>query len=171
MPDIGKLLWPKSVAVVGASSDMHGLRGRILEIILSHPFAGKIYPVSRSATRCAGLESLPVRRCPARAGRSGNPHRARAIHSGRTRALRPRRRQGRGQFSVPALPRSQAKPATHAGGHRRHRAALRHGGQRAEHRRLFQYRRRALPDFQPGDGQKRRPAHPAAPARHAARFR
>ena len=31
MPDIGKMLWPKSVAVVGASSDMHGLRGRILE--------------------------------------------------------------------------------------------------------------------------------------------
>ena len=30
VPDIGKLLWPKSVAVVGASSDMHGLRGRIL---------------------------------------------------------------------------------------------------------------------------------------------
>ena len=50
MPDIGKMLWPKSVAVVGASSDVQGLRGRILEIILSHPFTGKVYPVSRSAT-------------------------------------------------------------------------------------------------------------------------
>ena len=49
MPDIGKLLAPKSVAVVGASNDLHGLRGRILEIILSHPYAGKVYPVSRSA--------------------------------------------------------------------------------------------------------------------------
>ena len=49
MPDIGKLLWPESVAVVGASSDLQGLRGRILETILSHPFAGKVYPVSRSA--------------------------------------------------------------------------------------------------------------------------
>jgi len=65
MPDIGKMLWPKSVAVVGASSDIHGLRGRILEIILSHPFGGKVYPVSRSATAVQGLqayssvESLP----------------------------------------------------------------------------------------------------------------
>ncbi len=57
MPDIGKLLWPRSVAVVGASSDIHGLRGRILEIILSHPFTGKIYPVSRSASEVQGLRA------------------------------------------------------------------------------------------------------------------
>ncbi|HUZ33092.1 MAG TPA: acetate--CoA ligase family protein [Xanthobacteraceae bacterium] len=59
MPDIGKYLWPKSVAVVGASSDVHGLRGRILEIILSHPFAGKVYPVSRSASDVQGLKAYP----------------------------------------------------------------------------------------------------------------
>ncbi|MGC1694865.1 MAG: acetate--CoA ligase family protein [Pseudolabrys sp.] len=57
MPDIGKLLWPKTVAVVGASSDTSGLRGRILEIILSHPFAGKVYPVSRSAAEVQGLKA------------------------------------------------------------------------------------------------------------------
>ena len=57
MPDIGKMLWPKSVAVVGASSDVHGLRGRILEIILSHPFGGKVYPVSRSAMEVQGLKA------------------------------------------------------------------------------------------------------------------
>ncbi len=55
MPDIAKLLWPKTVAVVGASSDVHGLRGRILQIMLSHSFAGTIYPVSRSATEVQGL--------------------------------------------------------------------------------------------------------------------
>jgi len=59
VPDIGKYLWPKSVAVVGASSDVHGVRGRILEIILSHPFAGTIYPVSRSATNVQGLKAYP----------------------------------------------------------------------------------------------------------------
>ena len=59
MPDIGKLLWPKSVAVVGASSDTQGLRGRILEIMLSHPFAGTVYPVSRSATEVQGLKAYP----------------------------------------------------------------------------------------------------------------
>ncbi len=57
MPDIGKLLWPKTVAVVGASSDITGLRGRILEIILSHPYTGKVFPVSRSATEVQGLKA------------------------------------------------------------------------------------------------------------------
>ena len=33
MPDIHKLLWPKSVAIVGASSDTRGLRGRIVQIM------------------------------------------------------------------------------------------------------------------------------------------
>jgi acyl-CoA synthetase (NDP forming) len=53
------MLSPKSVAVVGASSDTGGLRGRILEVILSHPYAGKVYPVSRSATEVQGLKAYP----------------------------------------------------------------------------------------------------------------
>ena len=48
MPDIQKLLWPKSVAIVGASSDTRGLRGRIVQIMRSHPYQGAVYPVSRS---------------------------------------------------------------------------------------------------------------------------
>jgi acyl-CoA synthetase (NDP forming) len=59
VPDIGKLLWPKTVAVVGASSDKHGLRGRILETMLSHPFEGTIYPVSRSAAEVQGRKAYP----------------------------------------------------------------------------------------------------------------
>jgi acyl-CoA synthetase (NDP forming) len=59
MADIGKLLCPQSVAVVGASSDVQGLRGRILQTILSHPFAGRVYPVSRSATEVQGLKAYP----------------------------------------------------------------------------------------------------------------
>jgi len=57
VPDIGKLLWPKSLAVVGASSDLHALRGRILEIIRSHAFAGRVYPVSRSAIEVQSLKA------------------------------------------------------------------------------------------------------------------
>ncbi len=57
MPDILKLLWPETVAVVGASNDLHGLRGRVLEIILSHAYAGKVYPVSRSANSVQGLKA------------------------------------------------------------------------------------------------------------------
>jgi acyl-CoA synthetase (NDP forming) len=65
VPDIGKLLRPRSLAVVGASSDVRGLRGRIVQTLLSHPYAGKIYPVSRSAAEVQGLpayrsvEALP----------------------------------------------------------------------------------------------------------------
>ena len=59
MADISKLLWPNSVAVVGASSDTHGLRGRLLEIVRSHPFTGQIYPVSRSAAEVQGLKAYP----------------------------------------------------------------------------------------------------------------
>jgi len=59
VPDIGKLLCPKSVAVVGASSDKHILRGRVFEIIRSHPFAGQIYPVSRSAAEVQGVKAYP----------------------------------------------------------------------------------------------------------------
>jgi acyl-CoA synthetase (NDP forming) len=45
------------VAVVGASSDTKGLRGRILEVMLSHPYAGTIYPVSRSAAEVQGRKA------------------------------------------------------------------------------------------------------------------
>ena len=59
MPDIGYLLWPRSVAVVGASSDTHALRGRIFETIRGQPFAGRVYPVSRSATIVQGENAYP----------------------------------------------------------------------------------------------------------------
>jgi acetate---CoA ligase (ADP-forming) len=59
VPDLTKLLWPKSIALIGASSDTHGLRGRILEIMKGHPFAGKIFPVSRSAAEVQGLTAYP----------------------------------------------------------------------------------------------------------------
>jgi acetate---CoA ligase (ADP-forming) len=57
VPDIGKLLWPRSVAVIGASSDTKGLRGRILQILRGHPFAGPVYPVSRSEAEVQGLKA------------------------------------------------------------------------------------------------------------------
>lgn len=59
MPDLQKLLWPKSVAVVGASNDLHSLRGRIFETILSHPYEGRLYPVSRSAVEVQGHKAFP----------------------------------------------------------------------------------------------------------------
>src|SRR3989440_2134378 len=57
MPNIAKLLWPKSVAIIGASSDTRGLRGRIVQIMRSHPYQGAVYPVSRSETEVQGLKA------------------------------------------------------------------------------------------------------------------
>src|SRR6185312_3813053 len=59
LPDLQKLLWPKSVAVVSASSDLHGLRGRIFETLISHPYEGRIYPISRSAAEVQGHKAYP----------------------------------------------------------------------------------------------------------------
>ena len=57
MPDIGALLWPRSVALIGASSDADGLRGRILQVMKGHPYAGAFYPVSRSQKEVMGLKA------------------------------------------------------------------------------------------------------------------
>jgi acetate---CoA ligase (ADP-forming) len=59
VPDIRPLLSPRSVAVVGASSDKHILRGRIFETIRGQPFAGRVYPVSRSAAVVQGEKAYP----------------------------------------------------------------------------------------------------------------
>jgi acyl-CoA synthetase (NDP forming) len=64
-PDIGALLRPRNVAVIGAAPKGQGLRGRILEYMLLHPFAGKIYPVSRSNAEVQGLAAYPsIEACP-----------------------------------------------------------------------------------------------------------
>ena len=121
MPDIGKLLWPKTVAVVGASSDTKGLRGRILEVMLSHPYAGKIYPVSRSAAEVQGLKAYPrsptFRSRPISRSSSFRRNSCRKSWSAAAApASRPR------SSCVPALPRSRAKPARACRRRSRHRA-------------------------------------------------
>lgn len=58
-PDLAALLWPRSVAVVGASPDTESLRGRIMRVTTGHPFKGKLYPVTRSHTEVMGLKAYP----------------------------------------------------------------------------------------------------------------
>src|SRR5215470_10970826 len=60
MRDLQPLVRPKSVAVVGASPDATIIRGRILEHMRLHPFAGPIYPVSRSHAEVQGLKAYPT---------------------------------------------------------------------------------------------------------------
>ena len=63
--NIGALLNPKSVAVVGAAPAGQGLRGKILEFMLLHPFKGRIYPISRSHREVQGLKAYPsIEDCP-----------------------------------------------------------------------------------------------------------
>jgi acyl-CoA synthetase (NDP forming) len=59
MPDLSALLSPASVAVIGASPDLSGLRGRTLKVMLSHPYRGRVYPVSRSHASVQGLQAYP----------------------------------------------------------------------------------------------------------------
>jgi acyl-CoA synthetase (NDP forming) len=59
MADIGAFLWPNAVAVIGASPDENILRGRIIHVIRQHPFAGAIYPISRSHQEVQGLKAYP----------------------------------------------------------------------------------------------------------------
>jgi acetate---CoA ligase (ADP-forming) len=57
--DLRPLLSPRSVAVIGASPDLHIFRGRTLKVMLGHPFAGRIYPVSRSHREIQGVTAYP----------------------------------------------------------------------------------------------------------------
>ncbi len=59
MPDIGALIDPKNVVLIGASPDTHSLRGRILEIMLRHPFKGNLWLVSRSNPEIMGRKTYP----------------------------------------------------------------------------------------------------------------
>ena len=156
MPDIAKLLMPKSVAVVGASNDVEGLRGRILEVILSHPFAGKVYPVSRSAEEVQGLKAyasveelpeqvdlaiviVPAQYVPAELERCGRAGIKAAVILSSGFAEEPGGAGAAMQDEIRLIA-----------------APLRHGGERAQYRRLRQYRGGVLPDLQPGHGQEGR---------------
>ncbi|HYM35816.1 MAG TPA: acetate--CoA ligase family protein [Steroidobacteraceae bacterium] len=59
MAELSALLSPRSIAVVGASSDTTILRGRTLKVMLRHAYEGRIYPVSRSQTEVQGLRAFP----------------------------------------------------------------------------------------------------------------
>ena len=55
MGNLQALLWPKSIALVGASPDKKIIRGRLVEAIGQHPYSGTVYAVSRSHRKINGL--------------------------------------------------------------------------------------------------------------------
>ena len=59
MPDLDALFWPRSIALVGASTDETLIRGRIVEAVTLHGFDGPLYAVSRSHDEIAGIACYP----------------------------------------------------------------------------------------------------------------
>lgn len=59
MSRLDALLSPRTIALVGASPDVHIFRGRTLKVMLGHPYAGRIYPVSKSHAEIQGLQAYP----------------------------------------------------------------------------------------------------------------
>lgn len=56
---VGRLLEPRSVAVVGASTDPLSIGHRTLRNLLDHGFAGPVYPVNRTASHVASIRAYP----------------------------------------------------------------------------------------------------------------
>lgn len=56
---LAPLLSPQSIAVIGASSDRHRIRGMILHTLLEGGFPGRIYPVNPSHREVQGLTAYP----------------------------------------------------------------------------------------------------------------
>jgi acyl-CoA synthetase (NDP forming) len=59
MPDLRPLLWPRSIALIGASDNKEIIRGRLLHIMLLRGFPGKIFPVTPSRAEVQGLKAYP----------------------------------------------------------------------------------------------------------------
>jgi acetate---CoA ligase (ADP-forming) len=59
MPDLRPLLWPSSIALVGASDNKEIIRGRLLHIMLLRGFPGQIFPVTPSRAEVQGLQAYP----------------------------------------------------------------------------------------------------------------
>lgn len=54
-----RLLWPASVAVVGASADLDRFNGRVLKNLLRHGYGGRVYPVNPKYGEVAGIRCWP----------------------------------------------------------------------------------------------------------------
>jgi acyl-CoA synthetase (NDP forming) len=52
--DLTPMLWPRSLAIVGASPDTSVIRGKLMHVLLARGFPGSIYPVTRSQAEVQG---------------------------------------------------------------------------------------------------------------------
>src|ERR1700733_185877 len=54
---LDRLLWPKSVAIVGASADPNSIRGRVFEYLLQREYSGQLYLVSTTQSEVRGQKT------------------------------------------------------------------------------------------------------------------
>ena len=59
MNDLSPLLSPRSIAILGASSDFRKVNGRPLKHLLDKGYAGKIYPVNPKYSKLGALVCYP----------------------------------------------------------------------------------------------------------------
>lgn len=59
MHDLDSMFSPTAVAVVGASEGTEKIGGKVLATLMSHGFAGRIYPVNPARPEIAGLKAYP----------------------------------------------------------------------------------------------------------------
>ena len=57
--ELGALLTPRSVAVIGASEDLTKFGGRIFKLLVQHGFGGAIYPINPKREELLGLRAYP----------------------------------------------------------------------------------------------------------------
>lgn len=58
-PDLSRLLSPRGVAVVGASTDMSRIGGQPIRLLTEYGYQGKIYPVNPKYAEIKGLPCYP----------------------------------------------------------------------------------------------------------------
>ena len=58
--DLDAMFKPRSIAVVGASTDPTKLSGRVLKFLLQYGYKGKIYPINPNRPEVQGLKSYPT---------------------------------------------------------------------------------------------------------------
>src|SRR5665213_949592 len=51
--------WPESIAVLGASPDLHRIRGRLLHQLRENGFPGRLLPINPSYQEIGGLPCFP----------------------------------------------------------------------------------------------------------------
>ncbi len=151
--------WPRSIAVLGASPDLHRIRGRLLHQLRENGFPGRILPINPSYQEIDGLRCYQCHRRGRRADRPGAGRHSRRRR--RTGAGGMRRRRGEEhadhQLGFRRGRRCRRRDAGRAGGGD---AAHRHSRLRSKLRRLLQrvgpHRDHVQPD---GGNPGRRIAH------------